>query len=459
MRYSSFCATIVSRLFRERLLLVGMGLLWLWGCEGNPSSKVPVSDQLINRQLAISSRQLTNGMVFDIYSPPQASRIYAYTYLALYEVMAQRDSQYHSLAGYLHGFTGISPVPDKDIYLPVAALMAMHEVGKGLVHSDQYLEQAAQAFHKSLQQQGLSGSALSATMAYANQVAGEILAYANADGYDSIRSMQRYTPTYAPGTWQPTPPGYLDAIDPNWPYLRTFVLDSAAQFSPPPPTPFSTEPGTPFYREMMEVYDTVNSLHPTTTLIARFWDCNPYVAYTQGHFMMGKKKITPGGHWMGIAQEVCEAEKYSPLKSSAVMAVTAIALADGFISCWNTKYKTNYIRPETVINQLFDKNWRPILQTPPFPEYTSGHSVISTAAATVLTEMLGDTVDFTDSVEVPYGLPPRYFTSFFEASQEAAISRLYGGIHFRPAIENGVIQGKAVGAHVVKTLQQPIPLL
>ena len=154
---------------------------------------------------------------------------------------------------------------------------------------------------------------------------------------------------------------------------------------------------------------------------------------------------------MGIAQTVCEQEDFSLVRAAHVLTVTAIALADGFISCWDEKYRSNYIRPETAINQLHDPDWRPLLQTPPFPEYTSGHSVISTAAATVLTGMLGE-VAYIDSVEVPYGLPARSYTSFLEASQEAAISRLYGGIHFMPAIDNGVTQGQEVGQHVLRTL-------
>jgi membrane-associated phospholipid phosphatase len=137
------------------------------------------------------------------------------------------------------------------------------------------------------------------------------------------------------------------------------------------------------------------------------------------------------------------------LAAADAYARTAMALADGFIAAWEEKFRSGVIRPETVINQYIDEKWVPLLQTPPFPEYPSGHSVISTAAAQVLTEIYGPTFAFIDSVEVPYGLPARSFASFAAAANEAAISRLYGGIHYRPAIVEGQKQGAQVGQHVV----------
>jgi hypothetical protein len=124
-------------------------------------------------------------------------------------------------------------------------------------------------------------------------------------------------------------------------------------------------------------------------------------------------------------------------------------MTDAFISCWNNKYLYNRVRPVTAINKLIDRNWTPLLQTPPFPEYTSGHSVISTTAATILTHLFGDRFSFADDTEKEFGLPTRKFNSFAAASAEAAISRLYGGIHFRDAIENGIKEGEQIGKFVV----------
>ncbi|MFW5760284.1 MAG: vanadium-dependent haloperoxidase, partial [Cyclobacteriaceae bacterium] len=122
---------------------------------------------------------------------------------------------------------------------------------------------------------------------------------------------------------------------------------------------------------------------------------------------------------------------------------------DAFISCWDEKYRSSLIRPETYIYRYIDPDWKPLLQTPAFPEYTSGHSVISASAAVVLTELIGENFAFADSSEVDYGLPVRQYRSFYEASDEAAISRLYGGIHYRPACDNGIDQGRKVGNFIM----------
>jgi hypothetical protein len=129
-----------------------------------------------------------------------------------------------------------------------------------------------------------------------------------------------------------------------------------------------------------------------------------------------------------------------------------MAIADAFISCWDEKYRSNLIRPETLINEHIDENWKPVLQTPPFPEYTSGHSVVSGAASTILTDVFGENFTFKDDTELPYGLPIRTFSSFREAADEAAISRMYGGIHYRAAVEIGVKQGRDLGSFVVDNL-------
>jgi hypothetical protein len=171
--------------------------------------------------------------------------------------------------------------------------------------------------------------------------------------------------------------------------------------------------------------------------------------------MVGFKKISPGGHWMNIASIASSKAKLPLEKSILIQAVTAATLMDAFISCWDEKYRSNRIRPETYINRSIDSKWMPLLQTPPFPEYTSGHSVISAAAAEVLTHFLGDNFAYMDDTELMFELPARSFQSFREASREAAISRLYGGIHFRDAIENGVSQGAAIGSIIVQKLKTP----
>jgi hypothetical protein len=244
----------------------------------------------------------------------------------------------------------------------------------------------------------------------------------------------------------------MEGIEPSWNEIRPFTLDSAEQFKPPFPTKYDTDIGSQFYQETVEVYKAVNNATDEHKAIASFWDCNPYVLNVTGHVMHASKKITPGGHWINIVKIACEQSNVSIEKSIEAYTLTSIALADAFISCWDEKYRSNLVRPETVINEKIDPDWLPLLQTPPFPEYTSGHSVISSAAAVVLTSIFGDNFAFADDSEVEYGLPVRNFPSFIAASEEAAVSRLYGGIHYRPAIDNGVTQGRALGKYVVQKI-------
>ncbi|MDB9783278.1 vanadium-dependent haloperoxidase, partial [Winogradskyella sp.] len=205
--------------------------------------------------------------------------------------------------------------------------------------------------------------------------------------------------------------------------------------------------------ELMDVVNLNNSIRAKgddseEIAIARFWDCNPFVSVNKGHFMFAEKKITPGAHWIGICKIACKQTAANFEKTVFAYTKTSIAIADAFISCWDEKYRSNLIRPETLINKYIDLEWAPILQTPPFPEYTSGHSVVSAASSEILTNIFGDNFAFNDTTELPYGLPMRHFKSFKLAAKEAAESRLYGGIHYRSAVDVGVEQGVGVGTLV-----------
>lgn len=396
---------------------------------------------------------LTDVIVHDIFSPPQASRVYAYPSIAAYEIARWQDSSYQSLAGQLNGLSAVPPpAANAEYCYPLAATLAFNTVAKTFIFSEEKIARLDSVLQQQYQSYGIPSAVYKRSEEYAQQVANHIIAWAKQDNYDQSRSFAKFTVTDDEDRWKPTPPGYMDGIEPHWREIRPFVLDSAQQFTPPVPTDYSLDQSSPFYKELMEVYEVRRSLTDEQTEIASFWDCNPYVLNVTGHVMHASKKITPGGHWMGIAAIACKKDSASYLRSAHVYAQTAIALADGFISCWDEKYRSNLIRPETVINEHIDKDWLPLLQTPPFPEYTSGHSVISSAAAIALTDIFGNNFAFTDDVELKYGLPVRSFTSFIHASEEAAISRLYGGIHYRPAIDNGVVQGRALGKHIVQEL-------
>jgi hypothetical protein len=320
--------------------------------------------------------------------------------------------------------------------------------GKNLIFSEKMLEDSIQqildVYRKALPQQVFAES-----LQYGKNVSDVILTWARLDQYDEIRKIRRYSIQKQEGKWVPTPPAYMAAIEPNWKLIRTFVLDSATQFKPLPPTAFGKEKESEFYKTAYTVYKTGNELTGEQKDIANFWDCNPFALNVHGHVNYATKKLSPGGHWLSISGIASQKVNADIAKSSAAYTLTAIALFDAFISCWDEKYRSNLIRPETYINAHIDETWKPLLQTPPFPEYTSGHSVISTAAAVVLTDFFGEPFSFLDTSELPYGYEPRQFSSFLEASNEAAISRLYGGIHYLPAIELGQVQGRKVGERVL----------
>jgi hypothetical protein len=428
-------------------ILLLLPLTIFFSCEKeNPDFQQEAADPAY---LHRSVKQLTDVIVHDIFSPPVASRIYAYSSLAAYEVMVKGNSEYQSLAGQLNDFPGVpAPQADVEYCYPLAAVTAFLKVGQNLIFSEDSMRVFREKIMADFDAIGIPSAVKERSLAYGEEVAAAIMAYSSGDNYKQTRTFPKYSITDNPGEWQPTPPSYMDGIEPSWNKIRPFVLDSSSQFTPPPPTPFSLEKDSKFYEEAMEVYTVMDENREEKTAIAKFWDCNPFVSHTTGHVMFATKKITPGGHWMGIAMQAANYSDADFMKAAATYSLTSIALADAFISCWDEKYRSRLIRPETFINRYVDENWLPALQTPPFPEYTSGHSVISRAAAVTLTRLYGDNFAFADSVEVEYGLPVRSFKSFYAASEEAAVSRLYGGIHYAPACFNGVEQGEAVGRFV-----------
>jgi hypothetical protein len=231
-------------------------------------------------------------------------------------------------------------------------------------------------------------------------------------------------------------------------------MDSASQFKPVPPPAFSTDRNSQFYKEMMEVYETDKKLTEEQKTIARYWDDNPAAVTFKGHMMFANKKPSPGGHWMNITALSSKKVNMDWMKASQTYALVAIAMYEAFLSCWDEKFRSEYIRPVTAVNEGLDKNWQPFLQTPPFPEYTSGHSVASATIAAMLTEIFGDNFAFTDDYELPYIGISRSFPSFIKASEEACVSRMYGGIHFNSAIVNGRQQGRELGAFIVKKIRK-----
>ena len=436
----------------RKLTSLTIGLLLILSSCG-PKHDQAALDMYFENSLANYNRELTGVIVADIFTPPVASRIYAYPNIAAYEGIRLMDSSRQSLVGQLNGLENL-PQPDtgKSYYYPLVSMVAFTSVAKALVYDLERVEKMQNQLLQEVKDIGIDSEMYDNSISYGNILAQEILNWASKDGYLRRTALPRYSVNDDPGRWRPTPPDYMDAIEPHWNSLRPFVLDSVSQFDPGLPTPFDTDEESQFFLEAREVYQTVLELDPEQLEIAKFWDCNPNISHTKGHVMYFQQQISPGGHWIHITAQVLEEQKDDPVIAAASMAQVSIALADAFISCWDQKYKSSLTRPETFINNYIDPDWNPILQTPAFPEHTSGHSVASASAATVLTHLYGDNYAFIDSTEVPYGLPKRSYNSFLEASQEAAISRLYGGIHYKPAIDKGVEQGKDVGRFVMENI-------
>lgn len=397
-------------------------------------------------------------MVHDIFSPPVASRVFAYPNVAAYEIIAKGNDHYKSLSGQLHQLPETpDPETGDQVNYRLAALIAHMDMNRRLIFSEDRMIQYRDSLYAIWE--GQNKKEFEDSKSYGLKIAKFINEWMEKDNYKQTRTMSKFTVDISdPSRWQPTPPSYMDGLEPHWNKIRTFVIDSAAQFKPVPPPPFSMEKDSDFYKELEEVYNISNEIttkgdESEEVAIAQFWDCNPYVSVTRGHLMFATKKITPGAHWIGITKIACRQSNYDFDDTVFAYTKTSVAIADAFISCWDEKYRSNLIRPETLINEHIDDSWKPVLQTPPFPEYVSGHSVASGAAAVALTDIFGDNYSFADDTELPYGLPVRKFPSFNAAADEAAISRMYGGIHYRAAVEIGVKQGRDLGKYVVDNLE------
>lgn len=398
-----------------------------------------------------SEKALTRIIVHDIFSPPVASRIYLYASIAAYEATVPSQKKYTSLSESIPSFPAMNIQTREAINYRLASVYAFLKVAQRFVFSEKMIEDSLNAILKGFKK--LKPAVYKNSIAVGQTVTDSVLKWAEKDNYRDTRKLRRYNIIKKDGKWLPTPPGYIAAVEPYWYKMRTIVLDSAAEYRPVPPPEFSTDKQSEFYKQAYEVYETGNSLTAEQRAIAAFWDCNPFFLNTQGHLNFATKKLSPGGHWMSIAGIAAVKSKADLMTTAAAYMFTAIAFYDGFISCWDEKFRSNLIRPETFINSHINEKWRPVLQTPPFPEYTSGHSVISTAAATVLTHFFGEFFQFDDVTEMDFGLPMRAYPSFITASKEAAISRMYGGIHYRAAIEVGQLQGSLIGKKVINKIR------
>lgn len=397
---------------------------------------------------------LSKVMMHDVVSPTLASRYYMYATLGAACILSTNSSSFPHPARYVRHLPDSLGAIGRDLQPSLAALFCIYETGMRLLPSGADVQSDYDATRDRLRKLGYSKQEMDMASAAAASVASSVVAYAGGDGYNLLSRYTRYRPKRKEGYWFPTPPAYMEASDPHWGKMRTMVIDSAGHFRSVPPAPFDTTTGSAFRQLMDEVHRIGANPTPEQREIAGFWDCNPFVIATSGHMTLGFKKISPGGHWMNIACLAAEIRGIDVNQTIMTAFLEAVILYDAFIVCWTEKYRTDRVRPESVIHRYLDVTWQPMLQTPPFPEYTSGHSVISSASAELLSYLLGDNLAFSDDTEVMFELPVRRFSSFREAAREASISRLYGGIHFRDAIEQGQVTGTRIGNFVVDRIRQ-----
>jgi hypothetical protein len=382
------------------------------------------------------------------YSPPVASRAFAYLGVTAYEATASGDDHLQTLAGQLNGLKDLpqrekGKAYDEAVVMNAALDAAIKDFFANTGPSGQHVMAAHSKSMKAETAKGVAPDVAARSAAYGVKLEQAILNWSKSDGGAVIENLgfpKVYEVSKLPGHWVPTNQYQIQQhpLLPDWGKNRSFAMPDGAACPLPAPPEYSEDQQSEFFKQAKEVYDTKNNLTPEQKTIARFWSDDPGLSWT------------PPGHWVGIVLDIMW-EKHLPVaKASEALARVGVAIADGFIGCWHEKYKYDFIRPITFIKKKVDPKWEALLITPPFPEYPSGHSSQTGAAAVALASIFGDAYEFDDTTHERDGLGIRHFSGFWQAAEEAGISRMYGGIHFRAAIERGLDQGKCIGAYAAK---------
>lgn len=435
----------------KKLVLCCLLAAALFACKQKDYSRY-TSDPLL---FCKTVKKLNDVVLHNNFSPVVASRNYAYANIAAYECIAAGDTSYRSLHGQVRHLPVMPrPEPGAQVDYRLAALLSFVKVGNAVTFPEGILMDYYEQLREDARDAGMPRAVLAATTAFSDTIAATVMQWSRKDLYAQTRSAERFTVLQEDGRWIPTPPMYGQALEPHWCDIRPLVMDTCTQFLPPPPPAFNlTDKSSTYYKELMEVKQMGDSISEEQKHIADFFDDNPFKMNVQGHVMFATKKFSPPGHWMNIVGIAAQKAGADFNTTVAAYTETAIALFDGFIACWKSKYTSNTVRPETVINKYIDPNWRPYIQTPPFPSYVSGHSVISAASAEIMTDYFGEPFQYTDTSLVEFGIKSRTFKSFRDAAWEASLSRLYGGIHYRSDLEQGTLVGQKLGAHIVQQLE------
>jgi membrane-associated phospholipid phosphatase len=398
--------------------------------------------------LALSLTQQTPG-----FSPPVAARAFGYLGLALYESIVPGMPGYTSLAGQLNELNSL-PVaqPDEPLHWPTVAnasmammtrMMFSNATAENKGRIDQLERSLPLKYGQDFDPNTYTPEIINRSDSFGKLMAMAIMTWARTDGGHEAwgplrRNRANYVPPSGAGRWTATPPAFAKPLLPYWGENRPFVLKSVKDCPAPPPPEYSEDPSSAFYKNAQEVYNISNAATQEQRQFALYWADDP------------AKTPTPAGHWLFIANDLLKTRKANLADAAQTLARLNIAMSDAFTAGWATKYALNVLRPVTYVQGSFNSNWVPsLMTTPPFPEYPSGHSVQSSAAAGVLNQIFGENTAFTDNTHNDRGWGPRTFPSFNAAANEAALSRLYAGIHFRFGVEGGQVQGKCVAAKVL----------
>ncbi len=441
----------MKRTLSDKSLLLLLCMFLIFSCNQKKNDYVKVMhDPVLYSNIM---HRLNYVVIYDIFTPPVAARVFAYSNLAAYEVLASdKKYQLHSLQGKVKGLSNIPhPAVNSKIDYPFASLIALLKVGDNLTFSADTMKLLTDSVKALAKNSGMPAEMYQSSIAYGSQVADSVISWSKHDNYAQTRGAT-FAVSNIEGHWVPTPPAYFPAVESLWPTMRCMVMDSANMFPPPAPPVFSKDTSSEFYKMALDVMHTGNTLDSTKKWIANFWDCNSFKMHIEGHAMFATKAMTPCGHWMEIVGTIAKNNNADFYKTVSAYAGASIGIYDAFICCWFTKYKFDIMRPETYINRYIDQAWMPYLQTPPFPEYNSAHSTISAAAATVLGQIFKNNTAFRDSSERDWGWPDRTFKNSDEAAIEVSYSRFYGGIHYRNSVFTAYDQGKKIGKLVMSKL-------
>ncbi|MDZ4748793.1 MAG: vanadium-dependent haloperoxidase [Saprospiraceae bacterium] len=390
----------------------------------------------------------------DGFPPPIASRVYAYPHIAFYMTIQKFfPDSLQPLAGRLNGLPPINDVDVKGADAELTALLSFCKTAKKVVFSEDQVDDLTTGILFKAEEGGFSAAVIEASVRCSDEITGHMIEWINQDNYIETRTMDRWTSTKKTGEWIETPPDYVVGLESNWFKIRPMVIDSAGIYRCTPPPPYDPARESEFYKMVNAVYQQSKELDEEKVAIALYWDDNPNTSEHHGHLVSVIHKISPPGHWLNIISQISRRDNSTLFKVTKAYTYTSIAMFDAIISCWYEKYRTNLVRPITYIQENIDNTWTPLIQTPPFPEYTSGHSAISAAAASILTHTFGDNYAFTDSTEVLFNHPVRHFNGFHEAAWEVSLSRFYAGIHYMNGITEGNRQGRFIGQLVLDSLR------